>query len=280
MIHNKKILIKLFIFTSLISSCNKSEKEYYKDGTLKAKHYINNTKKDSSIFYYRDGEIESSIIYLNNKKSVINYYENGNIKSQGNFINDTMPTGNWLYFYNDGKLKEVKEFLIIDSKPLLNQNWFFNHKGDTVKSKSSYFDLLVEKDTIYLNEPVKAKIDLVSPFFKDKNSSIMVVLTKDYSDDFNSDFSNLNNVDLDTTYNLNLEVDFKNALNLKTDFRKTSVFGRYFDTIGMNKLKGVLIEYYYTDTISSPPINYYEIKKYFEKPIYVKDTITPDSSDL
>ena len=58
----------------------------------------------------------------------------------------------------------------------------------------------------------------------------MVILPKGYSDNFNWEFSNLNNVHLDTTFNLNLEIDMRKALGLESDLRKTSIFGKYLNT--------------------------------------------------
>ena len=270
---NNTIALLFFIIT--FYSCNNSQKEFYENGNLKAKHYLDRAhKKDSSVFYYKDGTVESIMKFLNDKKQVENYYNNGSIESIGSFQNDTIPVGNWKYFYDNGELQEVKEFLKINGKPFLNQNWFLNVNGDTIKSQSNYFNLLLEKDTILINEPVKAKIDLIGPYFKDKNSSIMVILPKEYSDNFNSDFSNLNGVQLDTTFNLNLDMDMRKALNIESDFRKTSVFGRYFETPGIYNFRGILVEYYYTkngipDSLNN---NYYEKKQYFDTQIYIKDT--------
>ncbi len=107
----------------------------------------------------------------------------------------------------------------------------------------------------------------------------MVLLPNDYEENFNRDFSNFEEIQLDTTFNLNLEEEMRKALFINSDFGKTAIFGRYFSSAGKQKFRGVIVEYFYQDSISSDSLklNYFETKKYFEKEIYVLDSLKPAS---
>ena len=207
----------------------------------------------------------------------LQYYTNGNIKSIGTVSENGQPIGNWTYYDSTGVLTRKAEFVNICGETLINQDWYFDHKGDTLKNKGSHFSIYFSKDTIFLNEPIQAKVDLFEPLFKKKKSEIMVLLPNDYKKNFNQDFSNLKEIQLDTTYNLNLEEEMRKALFINSDFGKTAIFGRYFSSAGKQKFRGIIVEYFYQDSIISDSIklNYFETKKYFEKEIYVLDSLMP-----
>ncbi|WMI64787.1 hypothetical protein RBH94_12030 [Aestuariibaculum sp. YM273] len=203
------------------------------------------------------------------------YFPNGFLKSEGMTFSNNQPIGTWKYYDSTGVLTRTAEYIKINNQAYINQDWYFNQNGDTLENKGSHFNIVYEKDTIKLNEPIKAKIDLVSPLFRNKNSNILVIIPKDYSANFNEDFSNINQVSLDTTFNLNLEKEMKKTLGLTTDFGKSVVFGRYFNSTGKKKFRGILVEYFYKDSLTSDSIkiNRFENKKYFEKDIFVLDSL-------
>ena len=59
--------------------------------------------------YYKNGEIKSQGNTIDNKKNGMwrFYYQNGEIKSEGNFKNDRL-NGIWELYYENGQLKEKK----------------------------------------------------------------------------------------------------------------------------------------------------------------------------
>lgn len=205
----------------------------------------------------------------------IRYYPNGTIKSSGILLSDSIPSGKWEYFDENGIKYRSAEYLNINGEPFINQDWFYSETGDTIKGKGSYCKIIFNKDTIDLSEPIIAKIDLIEPLFKNEYSNILVVVPKDYSVNFNSDFSNRNQVVLDTSYNLNLDLENRKRFELKTDFGKTAFVGRYFDSPGKKKFRGIITEYFYRDSImpDGSKLNYFYNEKYFEKEIYVTDSI-------
>ena len=187
---------------------------------------------------------EESKGFFNNHKTHRTFYENGKIKTIGQFNDNNQPIGNWFYYDSTGILRKTVEYFLINGESYLNQEWNFTKLGDTIKDRGTYFELDLLSDTITLNEPVRAKVDLTSPFFKQESSSIYVIVPKDYSKNFNEDFSNLQEVDLDTTFNLNIELEMRKDIGLSpnTDFRRTAVFGRYYQTVGIKKFRGIIVE--------------------------------------
>lgn len=295
----KKLIIILALF--LIYSCDNKKIEYYDSGKVKNIYSLKNgkyhglfegydnlgnikkvhiyhegEKSDSSVYYKQTGNINRIDYY---KAGVIAYrkelYDNGKIKEEGKMLKDQFPIGRWKYYDNEGYLAQIKEFINIQNQPYLNQDWVFDHKGDTISKKSNYYVIDFEKDTITLEEPIRSIVYLKAPLFKGKNSSIMVIVPKEYSENFNEDFSNLKEVIMDTTHNLNIEKDYRGQLGLEGNYQYSVFFGRYFNTPGLKKFRGIIVEYYYTEGMIPDSLNqnYYEHKKYFEKDIFVLDTI-------
>lgn len=294
------ILLVMIIAQQTFYSCSgNTNKDYYENGNIKRvyqldsngnfngklelydesgrlkelHHYKNGALIDSSIFYNPEKEIKKVIYYETDFKYVKNYRDNKNLKSEGNLNNNELPFGKWKYYNSYGQLDRIKEYEIIKGETYLNQDWFFNGEGDTISNKGSYYSIDFEKDTINLNEPVKAILTLNQPLFKNKNSSVKVIIPKDYSDNFNSDFSNEMDVNSDTIYDLNIEIEHRQVLGLKADFRRNVIFGRYYNTPGLKKLRGIIIEYYQdkSSILSKDTLKYFENKKYFEKEIFVND---------
>ncbi|MGO3184188.1 MAG: hypothetical protein ACTIJ9_15285 [Aequorivita sp.] len=224
-----------------------------------------------SVLLFSCGEKESK----NNqeqKSKTLSRIHFDDLVGEGTFLRNDFPIGLWRYYDSKNRLLEVKQFIDIKNSPYLNQNWTFDIKGDTIPELSYYYKILFEKDTISLNEPVKALVDLKGAFFNDQPSSIMVLIPQKNSENFNSDFSNISKVLKDTIYNLNTEKDYREQASLNGDYRRSVFFGRYFDTIGLKKIKGIIVEFN-SDGEFSDAMNadYKEHYYYFEKDIFVKE---------
>lgn len=191
---------------------------------------------------------------------------------EGTFLRNDFPIGLWKYQDSENRLLEVKQFIDIKNSPYLNQNWTFNIKGDTIPDLSYYYEMFFEKDTISLNDPVKALVNLKEAFFKDHSSSIMVLIPHKDSKNFNADFSNVSDVVKDTIFNLNTEKDYREQAELSGDYRRSVFFGRYFDTAGLKKIRGIIVEFNSDKELSSAmDEDYQEHYYYFEKDIFVKE---------
>lgn len=191
---------------------------------------------------------------------------------KGMFLRNNFPIGLWRYYDSKKRLLEVKQFIDIKNSPYLNQNWTFDIKGDTIPDLSYYYEIFFEKDTISLKDPVKALVNLKEAFFKDQPSSIMVLIPQKKTENFNSDFSNISKVLKDTIFNLNTEKEYREQGKLEGDYRRSAFFGRYFDTGGLKKIRGIIVEFnsdgkFSDDTNADYKEHYY----YFEKDIFVKD---------
>lgn len=266
-------------FTLVEGKFEGAYKHYYESGELRElHHYSNGEKADSSLYYKKDGSLVYSEYYSLIDSLEITYrkyfYDNGLLKSEGFYYNSEHPVGKWKnYNEEEGFLEEIKEIKNIDGKPHLNQKWVFNSKGDTLFEKSVYLDILFSKDTITLDEAIKGYAVLEQPLFKDKQSSIKVITPKDFSPDFKNDFSDVNEIARDTTFNFNLETEYRAEAGLPDgDYRNQAVFGRYYKSEGPKTFRGIVVEYYHLDTVNLDSINYFEHKFYFEKEVYVKSS--------
>lgn len=192
--------------------------------------------------------------------------------AEGRFLKKDFPIGFWKYYDSEKRLLEVKEFFNIGNKPYLNQNWIFDLKGDTIPRFGYYYEIKFEKDTISLSHPLKALVNLKEAFFKERPSSIMVLLPQNNSPNFNADFSNMSEVIKDTIFNLNMEREYREQAELTGDYRRSVLFGSYFDTAGLKKIRGIIVEFNsdkeYSDAIKG---DYKERYYYFEKDIFVKE---------
>lgn len=298
----KKFLIVCFLFLA-IGCQNKNKKEYFEDGSLKKEFELKHGKYDGKLKkYYNTGELKEVHTYLSGRRidsslyfkeggtldyieyhrgdtTISNYrkyyYPNNSIKSEGIYSKLGLPIGKWKYYdEKGGYLKEVKEIKNINGEPHLNQSWTFDKNGDTIFHKSIYLSLYFLSDTIMLNEAVKVYAELEYPFFKDRASSILAIVPKDNSEDFMEDFSNVDHIKRDTTFNLNIEKEYRLEAGMpEGDYSREVIFGRYYNSPGIKKFRGVIVEYFKTDTITQDSLNFFEHKIYFEKDIYVKDTL-------
>lgn len=194
------------------------------------------------------------------------------IVAEGTFLRKDFPIGLWRYYDSENKLLEVKEFIDIKDNSYLNRNWIFNTKGDTVPELGYHYEIIFEKDTISFHDPVKVLINLKEAFFKDCPSSIMVLIPHKDSKNFNADFSNISDVVKDTIFNLNTEKDYREQAELIGDYRRSVFFGRYFDTVGLKKIRGIIVEFNSDKELpTAMDEDYQEHYYYFEKDIFVKE---------
>lgn len=296
----KKIIIVCFL---VFTACeNEVKKEYYKNGNIKKEFSLKNGKYDGvlkkyfdtgdlkELHIYSDGSIIDSSLYFNpggilkyteyhlvdstTSKYRKYYYTDRSLKSEGAYNKFGSPTGKWNYYdQKDGYLKEIKEIININGQPHLNQSWAFDRSGDTLFDKSTFLSLHFLSDTIMLNEAVKVYAELEYPLFKDKKSSILAIVPKDRSEDFNEDFSNFHQIKTDTTFNLNIEKEYRKDAGMpEKDYSREMIFGRYYHSPGSKKFRGIIVEYYQTEALTTDSLNFFEYKYYFEKDIYVRDT--------
>lgn len=276
----KYFRILCFILFLSICSCNHKDLnvEYYSHSDLKYKVTHHYSKYDSVVYFYRNGKV-----FKSGKKDKKNRY-----------------FGKWNYYNIEGFLSETREFFVIRKNCKLNQIWFYNKKGDTILSPSKFntyrqkefetdtgFDSSIfvkiycdpKKDTLKLYEKMSVDIINATPFWANKGSECYVILAKGENHNFNSDFSNLNQVKIDTIRNLYSIKSNRTLMNSK-DLKQRIGFNISFKTKGKKILRGYLVENWNRNATIDDSIKNRSRIAYFEKVIYVKDTIQKKKNGL
>ncbi|CAM1363672.1 hypothetical protein TSEDIMI_220034 [Tenacibaculum sediminilitoris] len=288
----KNNIIVIILIFLIYYSCNlddKLNKAYYPSGNLKFIEYLGDAKKlDSSYWYYDNSKkvLKTKVLRRLSYDSIIHYYKNGNTFNTGKETFDGLKFGNWTRYTKEGYKSDIREYFIIKNKSIINRRFYFNKQGDTVwygrkfnrydqneyrrdttPSRNSimvFFDFY-HGDTISLKEPFASSVRCGTPLLREYNSEITMLLAKE-DDNFNERFSNENEVKLDTFRNIKYDKD--NIDNFTgPDKQYVAVFGRWFKTPGEKTLRGYMLEHAKNDSVSL------ERRVYFEKKIYVKDTI-------
>lgn len=141
-----------------------------------------------------------------------------------------------------------------------------------IKQKEKFL-IKLAKDTIGLKEFAKLSATLTSPYFSDTTSGIMVVLDNGKGAHLKSDLSNEFEIDMAIFLNLNFDTINQKWLG-NVDYNKTVAFGKKFNTIGKDTIRGYILEY----KGNTPPLgnsmdDTIEVKKYFfEKEIFIRKT--------
>jgi hypothetical protein len=197
---------------------------------------------------------------------VINFNNKGKVKSKGRILFDSLKFDKWTYFITDQEenYKEIREYKLIDGKEYLNQDWLINSKNDTVMGHFISHNSL--KDEYVIGDTIEVQFYYPKPLMS-KNSELYLVYAKEGN--FNNTFSNINSLTLDTlsnVYRLNYLMD--NKFNQY----KRSVYRNYIlKSTGKNHIRHIFLEKF--DTIYNDTLSTSFVDIYFEKEIYVKDTI-------
>lgn len=190
-----KFLISLSIFLLFISCSNNSEdslrKKMYPDSAnyeylklnndlVKIIRFFPNTKDTSAIYflnknnyrdstayyYYRNGNIKDIIKYEDSMtiRKCKRYYKIGTIKRESIIYKDSFFLGDDKYYYENGKLKAIQEFIIYkDSIEHLNNERYFDKQGKIIKDSTYFFKIITSKDTISFNDSLKVRFNVIKP---------------------------------------------------------------------------------------------------------------------
>ena len=202
--------------------------------------------------YYDNGNIAKDIIKLSaDKNYVVNYNKNGCIESKG-ILREGKKIGWWL-IYENSKVVNKCEYIVINNKEYLNQNITYDSKNKIINDKSDFFSFKIP-DTIDIGQ---TKVNIFYNKLFDDNSDLFICVGYD----INEDFDNLKTSKIDSFYS--------------KDYRK-GWFGLRFDTPGKKTIRGfiyerkMVVQNNLLGNKDSSSITIYDNKKYFEKAIYVK----------
>lgn len=300
MVNFKMIFFVIFFF--FLFSCqenNKIKKKYYDNGNLKEVSFFSKKEIDSIHSYYNSSNqpIKSVFIIKDSGQYHKVYYKNGELFKKGFINNNHKKVGNWYYYRLDGKLSDVREYLILNNKEVLNQIRFYNRDGNSINigyddfniyqqkefrneeiehKHSNYIAFTIPKDTIHKNEPFIAIAHYLTPNeeYSSINNSEIEIYIDGSEEKLNNDFSNERKIELNKFDNLAKDSMNQKAFpNAEKYYNYMSSFGTYPRTTGKKILRGYLIELV-NDTLGKNSIKKKTINKiYFELPYFVKDTI-------
>lgn len=272
------IKFSALIFLSFITiSCNNQKKTYYEDGNLKSTISYNNEGKEHgvSLEYFPNGKIKEEKNFENGflKDSVSKYDENGKLTMSITITNDSLI--NYLKVFDSNKKiksegyikngEKIRTWKYYDSTELIAEEQFFGKnefklnqrkifKSEIVDNKKSFYYQLSVPDTVYQNTVFLVKADysfIDNNLEYGENNFVYFCI----SNKINKDFSNLNEVRIDTFI-----PSTKGVVEAKLLMKKS---GNYF-------LRGTIEEHNLIEKSDKMDI---EISKmYFEKKIVVKKT--------
>ena len=269
-----KNTLALFLITLMFISCKDEISKELPDYLKGKPHSFDYSDKNGNIikkeYYTSDGELYSVVNYKDNFISNIKEFNNGELLAESevdedlnaikniykNGIIDRVSYGKittkgdysgwWEVYDTQNKILEKIEFINYKGVPYYNQNYFYKNDGTIDSLKSTFFNLsfLKKKDKEY-----DCKVD----FFTKDNFPYIAFC---YSEEIDSDFSNVNDVHLDTLF-----VKKKKEGNM---------FPVKFKEYGLKTIRGFIVAYSKNNFLDSTSTDGVQFIKYFEKEILVE----------
>ena len=218
---NGKIREKYFINNGKIDG---NYEEYFENGKIKLKHiFKNGVKSDSSIYFFKNKKIQKILYYLKNDTLIEKEFSNkGKIISIGKTYKNKM-IGKWKFYKTNGNLDKIIEYINLCGVQYVNQGWYYDLNGKIVKKGSNYFSLEIKKNKFRINEIIDIKFHY-NPLLSEESISVACISPK-----IKENFCNLNNERLDTIFSNKHNFEFKLS----------------FSEIGIKNIRGFIREEYF-----------------------------------
>ena len=186
-------------------------KEFYKNGDLKAFYiYKKGIELDSAFFYNTNGKIQKIDKLLQNDTIYSKEFIDGILESEGKYINKN-AIGKWRYYKKNGNLNKINEYINLCGDSYLNQGWYFDDKGDTIKKYGNYYEIKYFPKRIKKNEKVLFQVTYKPIIYI--NSDVMVCF--DAENKSTSNFCNIHQLKLVEAYKssdvLKMNITFENS---------------------------------------------------------------------
>lgn len=290
---NKYLLIILILL--VLQSCAdniKEEVEYNDQGEVVLKKVYDQKKNLLFTLDYYEGfqdKVKQRTVPQTDFDSVYVYYDNGNILKKGKKTKDGKKFGVWNLYDKNEDLREIREWFLIEDTVRINRAWFLNSEGDTLawRKEDRIFDQkefendtlsfrnsqynfvkFITPDTIAVSQYYYGYATVGSPLLRDFDWEVLVVVNKP-NEEINRDFSNLNEVELDTFFNVSRDA----TLKVKSDYdpKHIAAFSQKFSTPGEKTIRGYVLEYTDEYLLPGGERTRADRKIYFEKQIYVQE---------
>lgn len=245
---------------------NGEYKEYYEDGTVRIQgNFEGNLKQGLFKYYYKPSDrlLRTETLWRNDTP----YYQknigkSSRILSEGALSNNRKVDKWKFYDENEGYIREVQEFFIVNGSSYLNQNWLLNKEQDTL-AKGNHYEML-SKDTLNYDQQ-RIYFFLKQPYFSYDSDFFVCIPRND--EELEDDFSNENTIKWDTIESLAKR--FRNQGKYK-DRNHDVVFDLDYLSAGNKRLRGVLIE---KQSVKNDTSNYDFVtrKIYFDKELYIRE---------
>jgi hypothetical protein len=237
---------------------------YYKNGNLREKATYKNGGIVDTLYHYReDGNLNNIAIYNNSKDSIYAFFydELGRVNKETITYKNNNKVGRIIAHDLIHNLKYTHDIKNVYGKEIYYDNQVvFNQSGDTVKEKSFYYDVIVP-DTVNINEYAIGKIDFHSDLAMRENLlDARLHLKIMVNEKLNEDFSNINEVKLDTFIRKDNHFLFKFLESGDQNIR-----GKFTERITIAQM----------DEENDEKVNVKDYVRdfYFDAPIYVKDSV-------
>ncbi|MFQ6601394.1 hypothetical protein [Flavobacterium sp. C3NV] len=247
----KKVILLVFF---ILLSCKKNTKEiiqYDAEGKIVSKIYGNPAEFIDSIFYYKNGVIDSKMVTnkLNKLSFYVKYYDGKNIVSEGNTINK-LKDNKWKYYNSKNKVEKVVEYKNICGEEYPNQEWNYDSKGNLDIPNSSFFSHTF-KNSKFESKVKNELIIKYVPLIKKKGVISLIY----FSPDFDNKFCNIDKIKKNGLKSSGNDISFKINISFKNKGKK------YF--------RGYIEEHFYEDTNNKEVVNHKTRKVYIDIPIIV-----------
>lgn len=226
-------------------------KEYYNNGNLKTIYnYKKGIELDSAVIYNTNGEIQRIDKLLQNDTIYSKEFIDGILESEGKYINRKNAIGKWRYYKKNGNLDKINEYINLCGNSYLNQGWYFDDKGDTIKKYGNYYEIKYFPKRIKKNEKVLFQVTYKPIIYF--NSDVMVCF--DAENKSTGDFCNIHQLKLVEAYK-------------SSDVLKINIT---FENRGIKHFRGYIKEFFNKEPTKQDSITSGERFIYFDIPIKVE----------
>jgi len=131
-----------FVYVVIILSCSSCE-------------FDSRNSKEETGFDYKDyGNVKEISINASNTLDlplILRFNSTNDLEEIGHYDEGT-PTGLISYYVNTA-LRQLRQYIIVDSAKYVNQYWSFDNMGNIIRDESNYFSISISSDTVMVNEP-------------------------------------------------------------------------------------------------------------------------------